>query len=75
MRRSVVREAKQEVLALVTEWVAKAQIAARLELSEKTVRNHVPNKLGVHSRAQAIVFAHDRGGSGAETWPHCGPAS
>ena len=33
-------------------------------ISEKTVRNHVSNlfdKLGVWTRAQAIVFAHDRG--------------
>ena len=36
----------------------------RLSISEKTVRNHVSNlfdKLGVWTRAQAIVFAIDRG--------------
>ena len=41
-----------------------AAIAERLALSEKTVRNHVSNvfdKLGVWTRAQAIVFARDRG--------------
>jgi len=40
------------------------QIAAHLELSEKTVRNHVSNvfaKLGVESRAQAIVMAREAG--------------
>ena len=39
-------------------------IAARLAISEKTVRNHTSNlfdKLGVWSRAQAIVFARDHG--------------
>jgi pimeloyl-ACP methyl ester carboxylesterase len=40
------------------------QGAARLRISDKTVRNHVSNlfgKLGVWTRAQAIVFARDRG--------------
>lgn len=53
-----------EVLALLTEGLSNAEIAERLGLSEKTVRNHVSNlfdKLGVWTRAQAIVFARDRG--------------
>lgn len=55
---------EREVLALMTEGLGNAQIAERLSISEKTVRNHVSNlfdKLGVWTRAQAIVFAHDRG--------------
>ena len=55
---------EREVLALIAEGFGNAQIAARLSISEKTVRNHVSNlfdKLGVWSRAQAIVFARDRG--------------
>src|SRR5262249_40424536 len=55
---------EREVLALLTEGLGDADIAERLSLSEKTVRNHVSNvfdKLGVWSRAQAIVFARDRG--------------
>lgn len=55
---------EREVLALITEGLANAQIASRLDLSEKTVRNHLSNvfdKLGVYTRAQAIVFARDRG--------------
>jgi DNA-binding NarL/FixJ family response regulator len=55
------------VLALITEGLGNAQIAERLSISEKTVRNHVSNlfdKLGVWTRAQAIVFAHDRRFSG-----------
>lgn len=54
---------EREVLALITEGFGNAAIAERLSLSEKTVRNHVSNvfdKLGVWSRAQAIVFARDR---------------
>ncbi|HJQ71115.1 MAG TPA: alpha/beta fold hydrolase [Blastocatellia bacterium] len=55
---------EREVLALITEGLANAEIGERLSISEKTVRNHVSNifdKLGVWTRAQAIVFAHDRG--------------
>ena len=55
---------EREVLALITEGLGNAQIAERLSISQKTVRNHVSNvfdKLGVWTRAQAMVFAHDRG--------------
>jgi DNA-binding CsgD family transcriptional regulator len=55
---------ERETLSLVTEGLANAEIAARLGISEKTVRNHVSHlfdKLGVWTRAQAIVFARDRG--------------
>ena len=55
---------EREVLTLITEGLANAQIAERLSISEKTVRNHVSNvfdKLGVWTRAQAIVFAMERG--------------
>jgi DNA-binding NarL/FixJ family response regulator len=40
------------------------QIAAHLDISEKTVRNHVSSifaKLGVESRSQAIVLAREAG--------------
>ena len=55
---------EREVLALITQGLGNAQIAERLSISEKTVRNHVSNvfdKLGVWTRAQAIVFAIERG--------------
>ncbi len=55
---------EREVLALLTDGLGNAAIAGRLSLSEKTVRNHVSNvfdKLGVWTRAQAIVLARDRG--------------
>jgi pimeloyl-ACP methyl ester carboxylesterase/DNA-binding CsgD family transcriptional regulator len=55
---------EREVLSLIAEGLANAEIAERLGISEKTVRNHVSNvfdKLGVWTRAQAIVFARDRG--------------
>ena len=48
----------------MAEGLSNIEIGERLLISEKTVRNHVTNvfdKLGVWSRAQAIVFARDRG--------------
>ncbi len=49
---------------LIAEGLANAEIAERLAISEKTVRNQVSklfDKLGVWTRAQAMVFARDRG--------------
>jgi DNA-binding NarL/FixJ family response regulator len=55
---------EREVLDLVAQGRANPAIAAKLNLSEKTVRNHVSNiltKLQVADRAQAIVQARDAG--------------
>lgn len=55
---------EREVLTLITEGLGNAEIGERLSISEKTVRNHVSNvfdKLGVWTRAQAMVFANNRG--------------
>ena len=51
---------ERAVLALLCEGRSNAQIAWQLGVAEKTARNHVSNlfrKLGVRSRAQAIVLA------------------
>ena len=61
---SALSSREREVLGLITEGLGNAEIAERLSISEKTVRNHVTNlfdKLGVWTRAQAMVFAHDHG--------------
>jgi pimeloyl-ACP methyl ester carboxylesterase/DNA-binding CsgD family transcriptional regulator len=53
-----------EVLELIAQGLDNAQIAARLELSEKTVRNnitHIFDKIQVENRSQAIVRARDAG--------------
>jgi pimeloyl-ACP methyl ester carboxylesterase/DNA-binding CsgD family transcriptional regulator len=55
---------EREVLVLITRGLGNADIAESLAISEKTVRNHISNvfdKLGVWTRAQAIVFARDHG--------------
>ena len=53
-----------EILERISRGLDNAQIAAQLGLSEKTVRNHITHifdKLGVQTRAQAIVLVRDRG--------------
>ena len=55
---------EREILALLTEGLGNADIGERLAISEKTVRNHISkiyDKLGVWTRAQAMVFARDHG--------------
>ncbi len=55
---------EREVLELIAQGLDNAQIAARLDLSEKTVRNnitHIFDKLGVENRSKAIVLARDSG--------------
>jgi DNA-binding NarL/FixJ family response regulator len=51
---------EKEVLRALAEGLDGQQIAARLNISPVTERNHIANilaKLGVHSRLQALVFA------------------
>jgi pimeloyl-ACP methyl ester carboxylesterase/DNA-binding CsgD family transcriptional regulator len=55
---------EREILDLVAGGANNQQIAEKLFISEKTVRNHLTavfDKIGVSSRSQAIVFARDRG--------------
>jgi two-component system, NarL family, response regulator DevR len=56
---------ERRVLELVTEGLTNREIADRLFVSEKTVKNYVSNllaKLGMASRTQAAVFAATHGG-------------
>ena len=55
--------AEREVLGLVARGLDNPEIARRLNKSEKTVRNQVSSifdKLGVRTRAEAIVHVRDR---------------
>lgn len=57
-------EREREVLALIADGDSNSQIAATLDLSLKTVQNHVSNilnKLQVADRAQAILRAREAG--------------
>ena len=53
-----------EILKLLANGMANKQIAFRLKISEKTVRNHVSNtyeKRGIYDRSQAVLYAVRKG--------------
>ena len=55
---------ERELLVLVAKGRDNSSIAQELNLAEQTVRNYTSTlyeKLGVHSRAEAIVWARERG--------------
>ena len=59
---------EREVLEAIARGLDNGEIAASLQLSEKTVRNHITrvlDKIGVAHRYQAIVLARDAGLGGA----------
>jgi DNA-binding NarL/FixJ family response regulator len=53
-----------EILKLLATGQSNKQVARRLEISEKTVRNHVSHmyeKLGIYDRSQAVLYAVRKG--------------
>ena len=53
-----------EILKLLAGGMANKQIAYKLKISEKTVRNHVSNmyeKLNIYDRSQAVLYAVRKG--------------
>jgi DNA-binding NarL/FixJ family response regulator len=61
---SALTEREGELLDSIARGLTNAEIAERLQISDKTVRNHISSifsKLGVEHRAQAIVVARRAG--------------
>lgn len=55
---------EREVLEYVAAGLSDEEVAARLGISQRTARNHLTNayaKIGAHNRAEAIVWARERG--------------
>lgn len=58
MKKSILTNREKEVFELLIKNYSTKDIANRLKISEKTVRNHISNtiqKLGIKNRAQAII--------------------
>ncbi len=60
----VLSQREREVLTLVGAGLSNGEVAARLFISEATVKTHVKRilmKLGLRDRIQAVVFAYETG--------------
>ncbi len=58
MKKGILTAREQEIFELLIVNKSTKDIAEHLQISEKTVRNHISNamqKLGVKGRAQAVV--------------------
>ncbi len=58
MKKGILTNREREVFELLVENKTTVEIAKKLGISEKTVRNHISNamqKLGVKGRAGAVV--------------------
>ncbi len=70
-RLAALSEQERRILELIAEGLTNRQIAGRVHLAEKTIKNYVSNilsKLGMERRTQAAVYAarlQDRGAPGS----------
>ncbi len=63
---------ERKILALVAEGLTNRQIAERVHLADKTVKNYVSNilmKLGLERRAEVAAFVAKRKASQPSEWP------
>ncbi|MGA8016915.1 MAG: response regulator transcription factor [Candidatus Dormiibacterota bacterium] len=63
---------ERKILALVAEGMTNRQIAERVHLADKTVKNYVSNilmKLGLERRAEVAAFVARRRASQPSEWP------
>jgi DNA-binding NarL/FixJ family response regulator len=63
-RLDALTEREREVLGLVAEGLAYAEIAGRPHVGQTTVKTHVGRilgKLGLRDRIRAVVFAYESG--------------
>jgi DNA-binding CsgD family transcriptional regulator len=68
-RRYGLTPRERDILGLLSQGLPNATIAHRLDLSEKTVKNHLNHifaKLGVGSRTEAVVVWSGRGSTAAD---------
>ena len=58
MKKAILTKREKEIFVLLTKNKTTKEIANTLNISEKTVRNHISNvmqKLGVKGRASAVI--------------------
>lgn len=69
-RMATLSERERDVMALIGQGFKNKQISERLSITETTVRHHLTSifvKLGVESRIELVIFAHQHG---LITWSH-----
>jgi len=70
---NILSDREREVLGYICEGRSDAQMGELMGLSQNTVRNHIGalyRKIGVNRRTAAVIWARDRGVTGAQGMPN-----